>query len=232
MTYTSDYPIFYVTADIVVLSIVEDQLCALAVRRGAEPYEGHWALPGGFVDPDETLEDAARRELDEETAVPGVGRLEQLAAYGDPGRDPRGRVVSVAWLAVLPSGPQATAGDDASAAEWRPVATLLERDRLAFDHRQILSDGVERARAKLECTALATSFLAEEFTVAELRRVYEVAWGVSLDPGNFHRKVTGAGFIEPTGASTRHGPGRPAAVYRRVEGVDEIYPPLTRSALC
>lgn len=231
MTYTSEYPIFYVTVDAVVLTLVHERLCALVVRRGSEPYKGAWALPGGFVEPDETLEQAARRELDEETAVPGVTRLEQLAAYGDPERDPRGRIVSVAWMAAVPSGPKVEGGSDASSAQWRPIAGLLDEEHLAFDHRQILADGVERARSRLECTSLATAFVDEEFTVADLRRVYEVVWGVRLDPGNFHRKVTGAGFIEPTGANVQRGPGRPAAVYRHVPGADELNPPLTRSAL-
>ncbi len=232
MTYTSEHPIFSVTVDLVVLTIRDGELCALVVRRGNDPYQGRWALPGGFVGPDENLVDAARRELEEETSVRlEEARLEQLASYGDPDRDPRGRVVSVAWLAVVPRGTDPTAGSDASAARWRPVDGLLEVDGLAFDHRRILTDGVERARSKLEYTALATAFVAPEFTIAELRSVYEVVWGVALDPGNFHRKVTGAGFLEPTGRSVQRGPGRPAAMFRHVRGADELYPPLTRSAL-
>lgn len=232
MVYTSEHPIFHVTVDIVVLTIRDDRLCALVVERGGEPFKGRWALPGGFVEPDEGLYDAARRELEEETGV-GVGaaRLEQLASYGDPDRDPRGRIVSVAWLAVVPQGVEPTAGSDAAGAAWKPVSSLLPRGKLAFDHRQILADGVERACAKLEYTALATAFVDEEFTIAELRRVYEVVWGLGLDPGNFHRKVTRAGVLEATGQNVQRGPGRPAALYRHVRGADELYPPLTRSAL-
>lgn len=232
MVYTSEHPIFYVTVDIVVLTIRDDRLCALVVERGGEPFKGKWALPGGFVEPDEGLYDAARRELEEETGV-GVGaaRLEQLASYGDPDRDPRGRIVSVAWLAVVPQGVEPTAGSDAAAAAWKPVSTLLRRGKLAFDHGQILADGVERARSKLEYTALATAFVDEEFTIAELRRVYEVVWGLGLDPGNFHRKVTRAGVLEAAGRNVQRGPGRPAALYRHVRGADELNPPLTRSAL-
>ncbi|HEY0772676.1 MAG TPA: NUDIX hydrolase, partial [Nocardioidaceae bacterium] len=192
MTYTSEHPIFYVTVDLVVLTIRDGVLCALVVKRGSEPFEGRWALPGGFVEPEENLADAARRELEEETSVRlEQARLEQLASYGDPDRDPRGRVVSVAWLAVVPRGTDPTAGSDAAEAEWRAVESLLDGDEMAFDHRQILGEGVERARAKLEYTALATAFVAPEFTIADLRSVYEVVWGVALDPGNFHRKVTG-----------------------------------------
>jgi 8-oxo-dGTP diphosphatase len=137
----------------------------------------------------------------------------------------------VAWLAVVPQAEAPQAGSDAVRAEWRPVTSLLRRGRLAFDHRSILADGVERARSKLEYTALATAFVAREFTIADLRKIYEVVWGVPLDPGNFHRKVTRAGFVEPTGESVQRGPGRPAALYRHVEGADELNPPLTRSAL-
>ena len=232
MAYTSEHPPFAVTVDIVVLTIRDGALSALVVRRGGEPFAGRWALPGGFVDVDESLVEAAVRELEEETATRAeVTRLEQLASYGDPGRDPRGRVVSVAWLAVLPQGADPTAGDDAVEAEWRPVEELLAGEELAFDHGRILADGVERARSKLEYTALATAFVAPEFTVADLRAVYEVVWGESLDPANFHRKVTRAGFIRATGRRVQRGPGRPAASYRHVAGADELYPPLTRSAL-
>jgi 8-oxo-dGTP diphosphatase len=231
VVYTSEHPIFSVTADLVVLTIRDDALCALVVERGSDPFKGSWALPGGFVEPDESLYDAATRELEEETGLRiEVRRLEQLGSYGEPGRDPRGRVVSVAWLAVVPEGSQPAAGSDAANVAWRPASQLLGSERLAFDHATILADGVERARAKLEYTALATAFVGEKFTVADLRRVYEVVWDVALDPGNFHRKVTSAGFVEPTGESVQRGPGRPAALYRHVDEVDELSPPLTRSA--
>jgi 8-oxo-dGTP diphosphatase len=206
-----------VTVDLVVLTIRDDELAVLLVRRGAEPFEGRWALPGGFVETGEDLSAAAQRELGEETGVVGVGgHLEQLGTYGAPDRDPRGRVVSTAYLALLPDLPAPVAGTDAADAEWRPVeAALGPRPGLAFDHRTILTDGVERARSKLEYTPLATAFCRPEFTIAELRRVYEVVWGTSIDPRNFHRKVTGtAGFVEPTGATASAG-GRPAQLFRR-----------------
>lgn len=232
MVYTSEHPIFSVTVDLVILTIRDGALAALVVKRGNEPFIGRWALPGGFVEPDETLAEAARRELEEETAVRvEKARLEQLASYGDPDRDPRGRVVSVAWLAVVPQGTDPAAGSDASEAQWRPVDGLLRDTDMAFDHHRILADGVERARAKLEYTALATAFVAPEFTIAELRSVYEVVWGVALSAANFHRKVTGASFLEPTGEVAQRGPGRPAVLYRHVPGADELYPPLIRSAL-
>lgn len=232
MVYTSKYPIFSLTVDIVLLTIREDTLCALAVQRGADPFQGKWALPGGFVDEDEDLLAAAERELVEETAVvTGDVDLEQLASYGEPDRDPRGRVVSVAWLAVMPSGPAPRAGTDAAHAEWKPVNYLLARRRLAFDHTRILTDGVERAKQQLEDTGLAAKFVDEEFTIAELRRVYEVIWGSSLDPGNFHRKVTGAaGFVTPTGQVLEGERGRPAELYRYA-GAANPFPPLTRRSL-
>lgn len=237
MVYTSEYPFAYVTVDIVVLTLRsmnggDDALHALVVRRGEEPYQGRWALPGGFVGEREDLEAAALRELQEETAVsPGAVRLEQLRTYGAPDRDPRHRVVSVAWLAVLPEGPAPTAGTDAAEAQWTPVEELLRRGKLAFDHHEILTDGVERARAKLEYSNLALAFVGREFTIADLRRVYETVWGRPLDAGNFHRKVTGvAGLVEATGRHRSQERGRPAELF--VAGPAEtVHPPLTREVL-
>jgi 8-oxo-dGTP diphosphatase len=221
---------FAVAVDLVVLTIREDRLCALVVRRGIPPYRGRWALPGGFVHEDEDLPDAARRELVEETGLQDLPvHLEQLASYGAPGRDPRQRVVSVAYLALAAELPDPTAGTDAAEARWRPVSELFEgQRRLAFDHAEILADGVERARAKLEYSPLATAFCVEEFTVAELRQVYEVVWGQRLDPRNFHRKVTGSpGFLIPTGKYTRRNGGRPAQLYRRGKAAI-LNPPISR----
>ena len=207
-----------VTVDLVVLTVHHDELVALLVRRGIEPFEGRWALPGGFVTDGEDLPDAAARELVEETGIVAeAAHLEQLATYGAPGRDPRGRVVSTAYLALVPELPEPTAGSDARDARWIPVADALGSARsLAFDHPRILADGVERARSKLEYTPLGTAFCAPEFTIAELRRVYEVVWGVRLDPRNFHRKVTSTpDFVVPTGTTTSGEAGRPAQLFRR-----------------
>ncbi len=233
MTYTSQHPPFAVTVDAVVLTIREDELQALVVTRGAEPFEGRLALPGGFVEFDEDLDDALERELSEETGISVRGaRIEQLSSYGRPDRDPRMRTVSVAYLAVLPDLPEPVGGDDAADAQWRRVTWLLaRRDRLAFDHREIMRDGVERARARLEYSAIGTSFCPPRFTIAELRRVYEVVWGISLDAGNFHRKVTGVpGFVESTGKKASPRTGRPAELYRRGPN-DVLHPPLTRGSL-
>jgi 8-oxo-dGTP diphosphatase len=227
----SSYPPFAVTVDLVVLTVRDDELQALVVRRGSAPYEGRLALPGGFVHADEDIEAGARRELAEETGLRLRDvHLEQLATYGRPKRDPRMRVVSVAHLALAPELPAPVAGTDAAEADWRPVADLLDSPRrLAFDHAQILRDGVERARSKLEYTPLAAAFCEEPFTVGELRRVYEVVWGEALDPRNFHRKVTGApGFLVETGETTTRQGGRPAQLYRRGDAA-MLMPPMLRS---
>ena len=229
----SDYPPVAVTVDIVLLTIHEDSLAALLIRRGGEPYKGSYALPGGFIQPTEDLDQAAARELQEETGAHGV-HLEQLGSYGTPDRDPRMRVISVAYLALTPDPPAVTAGSDAASAEWAPVASFLDASLpgqpspLAFDHQQILRDGVERARAKLEYTGLATAFCPEEFTVGELRRVYEIVWGVELDARNLHRKITGTlGFLEPTREMTSRGGGRPAQLFRR-GATTSLNPPILR----
>ena len=232
VAYTSEYPILHVTVDTVVLALRDRELCALVVRRGEPPYRGRWALPGGFVEVDEDLEAAARRELEEETSVDaGAARFEQLATYGAPRRDPRHRTISVAWLAVLPEAVTAQAGSDAARAAWKPVGGLLATGRLAFDHRQILTDGLARIRAELEYSTVGTAFLDGAFTIAELRDVYEVVWGEPLDPGNFHRKVTRTeGFVTPTGRRKSVGRGRPAELFTAVPA-GSLHPPLTRRSL-
>ena len=223
-----EYPPFAVAVDLVVLTVRSETFCGLAIERGAAPFKGRPALPGGFVHVDEDLAGAASRELEEETGVPsGRLHLEQLATYGDPQRDPRMRVVSVAYLALAPDLPSPAAGTDAASAEWRPVAELLS-SKLAFDHNRILVDGVERARAKLEYTTLATAFCDAEFTVGELRSVYEAVWGHELDPRNFHRKVMASeGFLVPLDRTTTRGGGRPARLYR-AGPAEELSPPLAR----
>ncbi len=219
-----------VTVDLAVLTVRTGRLCALVVRRGIPPYRGRWALPGGFVKPDENLGAAAGRELEEETGL-GAGRvhLEQLRTYGDPRRDPRGRVVTVAYLALAPDLPVPVAGTDAAAARWTPVDELAaDPSTLAFDHGRILGDGVERARAKLEYTPLGAAFCPPDFTIAELRQIYEAVWGTALDPRNFHRKVTGTpGFVEETGASTSRRGGRPAQLYRQGDAA-VLHPAMLR----
>jgi 8-oxo-dGTP diphosphatase len=226
MTRGRAHPWFGVAVDLVVLTVIDGALQALLIERGEEPFVGELALPGGFVHIGEGLDEAATRELAEETGV-RVAHLEQLATYGDPDRDPRMRVVSVAYLAMLPEPSSPTAGTDAAAAGWRRVGDLAPK-RLAFDHDKILEDGIERARAKLEYTTLATAFCPSEFTIAELREVYEAIWDERLDPRNFSRKVLSTDdFVVPTSATTTRGGGRPARLYRAGQAT-ELSPPLRR----
>lgn len=219
---TRGHPPIAVTVDVALLTIRDGRLSLLLVRRGAAPYKGRWALPGGFVEPGEGLDDAARRELGEEAGVPPDLdlHLEQLRTYGTPGRDPRGPTVSVAHLALAPDVPDPRAGDDAAGARYWTVDDLTAGDgahrRLAFDHARIVADAVERARAKLEYSPLATALLPRTFTLAELRGIYEAVWGVTLDAANFRRKVLSTpGLVDAVGTSRRPpGGGRPAALFR------------------
>ena len=213
-----DYPPFAVTVDIVVLTLVDRDLHVLLIERGEPPFEGRLSLPGGFVRPDESLEQAATRELREETGVEAAQHLDQLGAFGDPDRDPRMRVVTVAYLAVMRRVDNIEAGSDAAGAELVPVRTALaDGFDLAFDHGDILAAAVEAVRLQLEHTSLATAFVGPEFTLSELRSVYEAGWQTSLDPGNFRRKMlANPGVMEPTGETRAPGPegGKPAEVYR------------------
>ncbi len=218
------------TADLVILTIRDGRLCVLVVERGNEPFAGRLALPGGFLRGDESLDETAARELAEETGVdPGLLHLQQVAVYSAPDRDPRTpRVVTCAYLAIAPDLPLPRAGSDARAAVWLAV-TDAQREGLAFDHDQILRDAVEVARDALQFRTIATSFCSAEFTMGELREVYEAVWGVELDRPNFHRKVTdAAGFIEPTGRKRPGSNGRPAALYRAGPAID-FAPPMMRA---
>ncbi|MCW5251080.1 NUDIX hydrolase [Streptomyces sp. SHP 1-2] len=226
---------FAVTADLAVLTLRAGALHVLLVERGQEPYAGRWALPGGFLLPDESAETAARRELAEETGLADVAgpHLEQVRTYSDPGRDPRMRVVSVAFAALLPAPPgrppaEPRAATDAADARWVPY----ERARgLAFDHDRILADARARVGAVLEHTPLATACCPPEFTLGELRQVYEAVWGTTLDRANFRRKVLATpGFVEPVPGAARltGGRGKPAALYRAGPAT-ALHPPLSRA---
>ena len=214
----SAYPPFAVTADVVVFTIVDDVLQVVLVRRGEPPFKDRWALPGGFVRPDEAPHQAARRELEEETKL-GLkpDKLEQLRTYGEPDRDPRMRVVTVAYWTILPDVGDLAGGGDAVEAALVPVVDIeREERRLAFDHRTIVLDAVERAMSRLEYSTEATRFCPPEFTIRQLRRVYEAVWGTEFDQGNFQRKVRSEpGFVRDLGRTTdpSGSRGRPAALF-------------------
>jgi 8-oxo-dGTP diphosphatase len=214
----SQFPAFAVTVDVVILTMLDNRLCVLLVRRGVPPFDGMWAIPGGFKRPTETLDEAAKRELVEETGVDGANLLTQFGAYGDPGRDPRMNVVTVAYLAVLRDVAGIAAGTDAAAAALVPVSEALNgKIELAFDHARILRSALERVRVDLDLTGIATAFVGPTFTVAELRAVYEAVWGVRLDGANFRRSVVSdEGWVVPTGRRARPGAtgGKPAELYR------------------
>jgi 8-oxo-dGTP diphosphatase len=214
----SRYPAFAVTVDVVILTMTDGRLHVLLVRRGVPPFEGMLAIPGGFKRPTETLDRAARRELAGETGIDEASLLTQFGAYGDPGRDPRMNVVTVAYLAVLREVTGISAGSDASAAALIPVSEALRgKVELAFDHAEIVRDAVERVAADLDLTGIATAFVGPTFTLAELREVYEAVWRVQLDGANFRRTVIKEdGWVIPTGRRARPGMtgGKPAELFR------------------
>lgn len=217
----SAYSPVFVTVDLAVFTIRNGALSVLLIERGDEPYLGKWALPGGFIEPDEDAATAAWRELAEETGVEQwAGHLEQLKTYSAPDRDPRHRIVSVAHVAFAPNLPAPVAGDDARNARWWAVDDVLggeDAPELAFDHAEILEDALERVRSKLEYTTLATEFVEEPFTLAELHRVYAAVWGKPPSLGAFRRKVISTkGFVEATSTKGEtQSAGRPATLYRR-----------------
>ena len=208
-----------VTVDVVIFTLSEDDLLALLVKRGEPPFKGMWALPGGFVNIDESLEEAAARELLEETGLTDL-YLEQLYTFGQPDRDPRTRVISVAYLALVSAKDvQPQAGDDAAEVEWHSAYRLPE---LAFDHAEILDYALTRLRYKLEYSAVGFQLLPEVFTLTELQTAYEIVLGEPLDKRNFRRKILQADILVDTG-QTRVGEGRPAKLYRyRDDAAPEI----------
>jgi 8-oxo-dGTP diphosphatase len=210
-----------VTVDVVIFSLIEDQLQVLLVRRKQWPFAGMWAIPGGFIRMTESLEEAAARELAEETGVHDV-YMEQLYTFGAPDRDPRTRVITVAYFALVPAGAARDhrAGSDAAETGWWPVQALPE---LAFDHRKILDYALTRLRYKLEYTSVGFELLPDVFTLSELQYAYELILGESLDKRNFRRKILTADILEDTGQLRREGEGRPARLYRyRDDAIAEV----------
>lgn len=211
--FTYDHPRPAVTVDMILFAFQNEELTVLLIQRTHDPYAGKWALPGGFVDQQEDLYDAALRELKEETNVSNV-YLEQLYTFGQPGRDPRARVITVAYFALLSADEVAQqmihGGSDVGEARWWNIYALPE---LAFDHQRILEYALQRLRWKLEWTALGFLLLPKEFTLSELQKVYETVLNEPLDKRNFRRKILAAGVLEPTG-NMRAGDHRPAKLYR------------------
>lgn len=200
-----------VTVDVVIFALRESELQVLLIQRGVPPFKDRWALPGGFVLEGESLEEAARRELSEETGVRDV-YLEQLYTFGDPDRDPRGRVVTVAYYALLTSETAPlVAGTDAGAARWMPARA---HPPLAFDHEDILRCALERLTNKLEYTTVGFQLLPKKFTLSRLQRVYEAVLGRELDKRNFRRKMALLDILRPLQEWVQDGPSRPARLYK------------------
>lgn len=216
MRYTYEYPRPAVTADVVVFTIRGGDLCVLLIRRGKAPFKGSWALPGGFVDLNESPHRAAARELEEETHLSGLV-LEQLGAFGEPGRDPRGHTVSVAYYTFLAAARPVSAGDDADAIDWHAVRSL---PKMAFDHADIVAIALERLRHRLSDPAKSPiEIVPPRFTLTELQLVHEAVHGRQLDKRNFRAKLQG--FVEPVAAARKLGRHRPAQLYRFTNAPDE-----------
>jgi 8-oxo-dGTP diphosphatase len=223
----SDYPRPSVTVDVVVFTVVDSDLKVLMIRRGQPPFQGAWAIPGGFVrvsddaDQGEDLRDAAARELEEETGLTSDQVfLEQLHTFGRPGRDPRTRVITVAHYALVRTDlvPLVSAGSDADQARWFSVGSEISNLELAFDHRAILEVALERIRSKIDDAPLAFELVPPTFTIAELRAVYDAIKGQAYDPGNFRRRfmrMQTDGVIEQAPGKRQTGT-KPARVYRFV----------------
>lgn len=211
MTYKYDYPHPAVTTDIVIFTIRDDRLKILLIQRGEAPFKDSWALPGGFLKMEESLDECARRELAEETGLSDL-YLEQLYSFGAPDRDPRERVITIAYYALVPSD-QLTlqAGTDAADAAWFDLDELPD---LAFDHPDIIQSARERLGAKMDYSTIGFLFMPRTFTLSRLQKVYELATGREMDKRNFRKWVTSLDLVEETGEKLAEGPHRPAMLYR------------------
>ncbi|HKG91166.1 MAG TPA: NUDIX domain-containing protein [Gemmatimonadaceae bacterium] len=211
MPHCYDYPRPALTVDCVVFGFDGGDLKVLLIRRDLAPFKGRWALPGGFVAEHEAIDDAARRELEEETGLTDVF-LEQLYTFGDPGRDPRGHTVSVAHYALVKLADHAAqAASDAADAEWFPAA---DPPPLAFDHARILDAALERLRGKVRYQPIGFELLPKKFTLSALQRLYEAALGHPLDKRNFRKKILGMGLLEELDETERGVAHRAARLYR------------------
>ncbi len=213
MPYTYRYPHPAVTTDIVIFTIRQDELKVLLIKRALPPYKGEWALPGGFIKLGESLEESARRELVEETGVSGV-YLEQLYTFGQPDRDPRERVITVAYYALIPSDElEPKAASDAENVSWFGLKELPD---LAFDHKPILKMAHERLVAKLDYSTIAFQFMPTQFTLSELQHVYELVLSEQIDKRNFRKRILSLNLIKETGKERKAGAHRPAKLYRAI----------------
>ncbi len=200
-----------VAVDIVVFSAIKGRLQVLLIRRKNPPFRNSYALPGGFVEERENLEEAALRELHEETGVKDIF-IKKLTAYGDVGRDPRGRIVTVAFLAFIDSEKFRLEGKgDSLEAEWKPISDVKQ---LAFDHMKILNDALVELRYDIQTTNIAAQLLPEKFTLAELQNLYEIVLGVQLDKRNFRKRISGLKILKPTRETRMEGAHRPAQLFK------------------
>lgn len=207
-----------VTADIVIFTIDEDKLKVLLVKRNLNPYKGKWALPGGFVRIDESLEDAAKRELEEETGVKNV-YLEQLYSFGEPKRDPRGRVITVSYMALVNSDKiKLVASTDVSDAKWFSVDSISD---LAFDHKKILDYSLKRLKWKFEYTLVAFSLLPKKFVISQIQKMYEIVFDKKFDKRNFVKKIISLDILKEEGLN-KDVPYRPPMMYSLKKNVGEI----------
>lgn len=206
-----EHPRPSLTADCVVLGFDEGDLKVLLIRRSRDPFRGKWALPGGFVDLDENLEQAARRELKEETGLDKV-YLEQLFTFGDPDRDPRGRVVSVAYFALVKlADHRVQAATDAAAAAWFPVS---DAPSLAFDHARILDTALKRLKGKVRYQPIGFELLPTKFSLSQLQHLYEAILEMRLDKRNFRKKILGTGLLLELDETEQDVAHRAARLYR------------------
>ncbi len=214
----TDYTQPSVTADVVIFNIVDGKLKVLLIKRGVKPFRGSWAIPGGFVREDEDLFSAAERELYEETGVEN-SYLEQLYTFGDTGRDPRGRVISVAYMALARNSEvELKASSDASDVKWFDIEDLPD---LAFDHKKIFDYALKRLRWKFEYTCIGFSVLPKRFSLGALQKVYEIVFDRKIDKRNFRKKVLGLGILKEVGVEEGVA-YRPAKLYSLKVGFDSI----------
>lgn len=218
---SKNYPKPSVTVDIITFTIKENDLKVLLVKRAIEPFKGMWAIPGGFIRLEESIEDAAKRELEEETGVKEV-YLEQLYTFGDLNRDPRGRVITVSYFALInseKSKQELKATTDASEASWFSVNKL---PKLAFDHDKILEYSLKRLRWKFEYTTIVFSLLQKKFTLSQLQKIYEIVFNRKFDKRNFRKKILSLNILEPTKEIKKDVSYRPPKLYSLKAKIGEI----------